>query len=234
MRGNRLLALLAVVLTTAACAHTTPPPSRPATATGPGWFDVGVPGYPVGEELPPGIEVLDSIPVEELTTSGTTGLDENDPCAGISPEVVAPARVDPASARNGNGVCFWRGDLTMSISSIPTTTMAKNVERHRLYADSGEDILAHLAWLRIDGHYALERIWACRPGAACWLSLDVGAPKVVNVLTYRHDRRGKPVPEELPNALDDYCPAARLVAQNLLRHLFRPVGATSVVTGPTK
>lgn len=236
MRGNRLLALFAVVLTTAACTPTAKAPSSPTTGTGPGWFDVGVPGYPAGEELSPGIEVLDSIPVEDLTTSGTTGLNESDPCAGIPPEVVAPAKVDPASAHIVVGGCTWNGELTMSISSVPANTMAKEVEQHRRYADSGENILAHLAWLRIDGHYALERIWARRPGAACWLSVDVGAPKAVYVLIYDPVRSGRSASEELPRALDEYCPAARLVAQNLLRHFFRPATdtTTSVVTGPPK
>lgn len=44
----------------------------------------------------------------------------------------------------------------------------------------------------------------------------------MHVLTFRYGRVGRPVSTELPIALDDYCPAARLVAQNLLRHPLPP------------
>jgi hypothetical protein len=94
-----------------------------------------------------------------------------------------------------------------------------------------------LAWLRIDGHYALERALATDPGSSCWLSVDVSAPQAVYVVVYRIDESGEVIPADLHTGVEGYCPLGRKVARSLLDHFdHRPARgtATGVITGPTK
>jgi hypothetical protein len=116
--------------------------------------------------------------------------------------------------------------------------MAREVEEHlRDASGGGTDVLAHLAWLRIDGHYALERVLATDPASSCWLSVDVSAPQAVYVVIMRTDESGKAIPADLRTGVEDYCPLGRKVTRSLLHHFdHRPAGgtATGVITGPTK
>lgn len=233
MRGNRLLALLAVV-TTASC---TTAPERP---TPPAELGTVSPAYPVGERLEPGIEVIDRIPLEKLTTTSAPALDEQNPCAGIPDKLITAHGFDTPPAASARLGCYWTEDdgLQLMVAAYPPTPMAQEVEEHLRDANGNStEVLAHLTWLRIDGHYALERILATDPASTCWLSVDVSAPQAVSVVIMRTDESGTAIPTDLRTGVEDYCPLGRKVTHSLLHHLdHRPAGgtATGVITGPTK
>jgi hypothetical protein len=197
MRGNRLLALLAVVMT-ASCTTAPKRPNWPPTPTA----ELGTvsPAYPVGGQLEPGIEVIDRIPVEKLATESAPVLDEQDPCAGIPDKLIAAHGFDTPPAASARLGCYWTedGGLQLMVAAYPPTPMAKEVEEHlRDASGGGTDVLAHLTWLRIDGHYALERILATDPASSCWLSVDVSAPQAVYVVIMRTDESGTAIPADL-------------------------------------
>lgn len=63
--------------------------------------------------------------------------------------------------------------------------MAKEVEQHRAMPTGGSvDPLVHLAWLRIDGHYAIECILEFDKTKGRWLTLDVSSPAIVHTIVY--------------------------------------------------
>jgi hypothetical protein len=166
----------------------------------------------------PGIEKIDSIPVDELSTSGTTALDESTPCASVPPDVVAPAGFTEAPVADDRPGCVWLSadSLVLTVSSIIEESMADAVADHTRMAPD----LPHLTWLRVDGHYVIERILASDTASTCFLTVDVSAPKPVNVHVYRLDPQTQQAVDVDPRkAAEAFCPTARHVAQNLLRHL---------------
>lgn len=126
----------------------------------------------------PDIEVLAAFPTQELTTSGN----------GLTAPPCRPG-------------CSWPGKLTVEISTFPPTPMARAVADTTRLAKAGG--LTHLAWLRINGHYAIEQIESAGPARACTLILDDGSPRAIRILVH------------------GACPAARKVAQSLLQPTFQ-------------
>lgn len=198
------------------------------------------PAYPPGIYLEPGVEVLERIPISDLSTTGHTQLNQTDPCVDIPHEIVTPAEVFATPARSDEHGCQWTGSHGLTISSHPATAMAKHVE-HSAYTatdhhSTSAGRLSHLAWLRIDGHYATEHIDAGDPTATCHLTIDLSSPRVVTVgLRSLGYITRKPVDTNPSAAVGDFCPTARAVAKNLVRHLdSRPAGpAGGAVPSPS-
>lgn len=82
------------------------------------------------------------------------------------------------------------------------------------------DPLAHLVWLRVDGHYAIERILKFDRTKSCWLPLDVSSSATMHVVMHRIDpATGEPVESDTDTSVNEVCPAARRIASNLLDHI---------------
>lgn len=222
MRCARILAALAATLTVAACTSSStiaPGIPRPSARLG-----TVAPAYPVGDELEPGIQVIDHIPTEALDTSGSVALDPQDPCRGIPTTVVTPAGFDGSPLKSDKFGCGWFSSgsgLGLELGDFPPQTMAREVAEHIEMANGrGVDKLSHLAWLLVDGHYVIERILKFDQSGGCWLSLDLRSRNVAHVIVYALDLEQKKVATNTPEfAVAAFCPRARTVAQNLLRHL---------------
>lgn len=239
MHHNRIIALLAVAALLAGCSASPAaiprtPASRPKAQLG-----TVAPAYPVGQELTSGIEVIDKIPIDELDTTGSVTLDEADPCASVPTEVVTSAGFNPIPVVRGAIACIWRAGsgLRVMIGAAPPRTMAEEVAEHvKMATGKATDPLAHLVWLLIDGHYAIERMLKFDQASSCWISVDLGSPTIAHVSVYTsrgHDPDGR----DPDTAMREYCPASRTVAQNLLRHLrgqpLDPAGS-GLSTAPTR
>lgn len=96
------------------------------------------------------------------------------------------------------------------------------------------DRLAHLAWLRVDGHYVIERVLEFDRTKGCWQSLDVSAPATMHTVVYRIDKAtGEPAESDTDTSVSEFCPVARRVANNLLDHLDDGSGWLSPYLHPT-
>ena len=211
MRAKHILALL-TVSALAGCGSPEP-----------GFFSRTMSSAQAAPDLASGIEEIDSIPVDELSTSGTIALDESTPCTSVPSEVVAPAGfTDPPVADDWPG-CVWLSadNLVLTVSAIVEGAMSDQVAEHeRMASGESADRLSHLKWLRVDGHYVIERILASDTASACFLTIDVGSPKTVNVAIYRLNPKTQDAVDVDPRkAAEAFCPTARQVAQNLLRQL---------------
>ncbi len=205
MRGKHIIAL-SIALALAGC-----------TSPEPGFWSRTM----RSAQVPPAVEEIDSIPVDDLSTSGTTALDESRPCGSVPRAVVAPAGfADPHGADTSLG-CLWLSadNLLLNVSSYNMGSMADEVD-HARRAPRGT--YSHLKWLRIDRHYAVESIHAGDSASACSLTVDVRSPKAVRLRVYRADpRERKAVDTDPRKAAEAFCPIARRVAWNLLRHFER-------------
>lgn len=217
MPYKKVIAMSGVGLLLAACTSTHFYPSARVGSV--------PPAYPVGHELSSGIIVIDRIPVEKLATSGTVALDKNDPCRSIPSTVVTPAGFPGEPVESSQFGCDWissMSGITLRVAGFPLGDMAKQVTGHIDTANgrAPPDSLAHLAWLLIDGHYVIERILKNDPSSGCFLTLDLGSPSVAFVIVYATDPIGqKPAVARVEDSVAEFCPRARTVAQNLLRHL---------------
>ena len=220
MPCKRFTALVTAASILASC--TAPPATVPSpTSSSPPSAQLGTvaPAYPVGTDLAPGIEVIEAIPVTELSTAKPFPLAGTDACTSIPAKVVNPAgTVTPVSSDEFG--CVWQGpDLGLDIGAEPEP-MAKEVEAHVAMANGGSDPLAHLTWLRVDGHYAIERILEFDPAKSCRLTLDVSSPATFHVMLYPIDpASGEPTKSDTRTSVRDVCPAARQIAKNLLNHI---------------
>ena len=217
MSRKRFTALIIAASTLASC--TTPP--KTSTAPHPS-AQLGTvsPAYPAGARLADGTEVIEAIPTAELSTTEPLPMDAAKPCTGMPAEVVTPAGVTTTPVLNGAFGCVWQGSNLAVEIGVQPDPMVKEVEEHVAMANGGStDQLAHLAWLRIDGHYAIERILEFDPTKSCWLSLDVSSPAALNVAVYRIDSTGEPAKSDTETSVNKRCPIARKIARNLLDHL---------------
>ena len=211
MSRKRFMAVIAAASTIAACAA--PQTAPPATPRPSAELGTVPPAYPVGE-LAPGTEVLEEIPVTELSDSEPLPFAGTDLCVSVPADVVEGATPVSSDQRG----CIWDdpNGTTVEIGAWEGS-MAKDVEEHVAMANGGTgDRLAHLAWLRIDDHHAIERILETDPTKGCYLTLDVSAPATFYVLVYR------PKPATDPDtaaSVRELCPAARKIATNLLDHI---------------
>lgn len=218
MFHKRFAAIIAAAVTLAACAappatHTIPVPSAQLGTV--------APAYPVGTDLADGVEVLAEIPTGELSTTEPVPLDGTKSCAAnIPPEVLTPAGVDPTVVSTDEYGCVWQGSgLSLEIGVL-IHPMAEEVEKHVAMADGrSPDQLAHLAWLRVGGHYAIERILKSDESKSCWLSLDLSTTVVVYLVLDSIDSTGNPVESDTETSVRTVCPTARTVALELLDHL---------------
>jgi hypothetical protein len=217
---KRFTALIAAASTFVACAA--PPATHSAPTTVPS-AQLGTvsPAYPVGTELADGVEVIETIPTADLSTTEPMPMDATKTCAANVPaDVVTPAGVIPTAVESDEFGCSWEGSGHALTIGVLTHSMAKEVEEHLAMAHGGStDRLAHLAWLRIDGHYAIERILEFDRSKSCWLSLDVSSTAIVHVVMNSIDSAGEPTKSDAETSVRKLCPVARQVARNLLNHL---------------
>jgi len=217
---KRFTALIAAASALAGC--TAPPatvPSPPSSSPPSAQLGTVTPAYPVGTDLAPGIEVISAIPLTELSTEEPFPLAGTDACTSVPVDVVAHAgTVTPVSSDEFG--CVWQGSgVGLDIGALPGS-MAKEVEAHIDMANGGSDPLAHLTWLRVDGHYAIERILEFDPAKSCWLTLDVSSPGTFHVALYPIDpASGDPTESDTRTSMRDVCPVARQIAKNLLDHI---------------
>jgi hypothetical protein len=209
---KRFTALVAATSTLVAC--TTPP----ATTDAPTSAELGTvsPAYPVGTDLEPGVAVLKAVPVAILFTTEPVPFDATDVCAAVPADVVTPAGFASTPVSDSEPSCVWHGSgLAVEIGILPYS-MAKTIEEHLAMANGGStDRLAHLAWLRIDDHYAIERILEFDRTKSCWLSLDVHAPATVHTVVYRIDpATGEPAESDAETSVSEICPVARQSARS--------------------
>lgn len=223
MRHKKILALLGSCLLLGACSSSPFPPSSPPRPTA--QLGTVPPAYQVGDELVPGIEVLDHIPVGELSTVGSAALDKRNPCKDIPPDVVTPAEFAPTPDKSDRDGCGWMtSGVALLVGASPPVSMTEAVTTHIDSANGRTgNALAHLAWLRVDGHYVIERIAKSDRSSGCWLDLDLGSPAVAFVVVVAIDlARDEPAVTSPLKSLLTFCPRARTVARNLLRHLVGP------------
>ncbi|WP_330842344.1 hypothetical protein [Actinophytocola sp.] len=165
--------------------------------------------------------MIAAIPIAELSTDKPVPLDVADPCDSVPAGAVSPAGVATTPVESNEFGCVWKGPtLGLEIGALPAS-MTKEVEAHVAMANrNSTDPLAHLAWLRIDGHYAIERILEFDRAKGCWLTLDVSAPAAVHAVTYQIDpATGERAESDTDTSVRDLCPATRKIARNLLAHL---------------
>ncbi|MFC4856696.1 hypothetical protein [Actinophytocola glycyrrhizae] len=218
MSRKRFTALIATACIASGCSAThrdpttTPPSARLGTVE---------PAYPVGTELLPGTTVIDAIPVADLSTTGHVDFDPDDPCAGVPADVVTPAGVEATPVLDSAIGCVWEGPGIALGISADHRSMAKQVEEHRAMSAGGAvDRLAHLVWLRIDDHYAIERVLEFDRTSSCFLTLDVSSSFVLTVSMYFIDPvTSEPADSDVETAVRERCPTARAVADELLDHL---------------
>jgi hypothetical protein len=217
---KRFTALIAAASALAGCtappATTSAPTTRPSAQLG-----TVAPAYPVGDDLAPDIEVIEAISVDELSTDEPVPLDVANPCASVPADAVGPSGVDPTPVENSEDGCLWHGSgRGAEIGALPYS-MADEVEEHLAMAtDKSIDSLAHLAWLRIDGHYAIERVLELDRTKSCWLTLDVSSTVTLRTVVYRIDTTtGEPAETDTDTSVRKVCPVTRKVAKNLLHHL---------------
>lgn len=220
MPRKRLTAFLAAMSTLAACAA---PPATHSTPAPSAQLGTVAPDYPAGTKLPDGVEVLEKIPTAELSTGEPIPLDGSKTCAAnVPPEVVTPAGVTPTPTVSDAYGCVWQGSGHGLEIGVLTHPMAKEVEEHIAMANGkSTDRLAHLAWLRVDGHYAIERVLDSDRTKSCWLSIDLSATAIVHISVYAIDSTGEPSNSDTETSVREFCPTTREVAINLLNHLNR-------------
>lgn len=217
MFRKRFATLFAVLSVLTGC---TAPPVTNNTIRPSAQLGTVEPVYPVGTDLAPDIEVIEVVPVNELSNSEPIPFDADDSCASVPADVVTPAGLASTPELGNDFGCLWHGPgLGLQIGTLPYS-MATEVEQHRDMSNGGStDPLAHLAWLRIDGHYAIERILELDRTKSCWLSLDVSSSTIVHVALYRIDTTGEPAESDTDTSLRKLCPVTREIAKNLLDHL---------------
>lgn len=218
MSRKRFTTLVAAASTLASC--TAPPAANPGPPPPSAQLGTVEPAYPVGTDLAPGIEVLKAIPVTELSTAEPFPLAGTDACVSVPAAVVAPAGDTVTPMSSDKYGCVWQAsDHGLEIGS-QSASMAKDVEAHIAMANGRSEPLAHLAWLRVDGHYAIERILELDRGKSCWLTLDVSSSGTMYVLLYPLDSTsGEPVDSDTDTSLRDVCPIAGQIAKNLLDYI---------------
>jgi hypothetical protein len=204
---KRFLAALVAASTVAGCAAP-PAPPHPSAELG-----TVAPAYPVGE-LEPGVEVLEAIPVIELSDTEPLPFAGTDLCESVPEEVVEGATPVSSDQRG----CIWDDPNGMTVEiGAWEGSMATEVEEHLAMANGRTaDSLAHLAWLRIDDHHAIERILEADPTKTCYLTLDVSAPATFYVSVYRIKSTTEP---DTATSVRELCPTARKIANNLLDHI---------------
>jgi hypothetical protein len=171
----------------------------------------GSPAAPgTGEQLSPGVEVVDSIP-GGLPASGAPRIDHGDVCGSIPTAALAELGYGEPHDR-WDIYCQWLDKrdghhfVNIGYFEIP---LAAKVERISLRPRT------HLRWLRIDGHYAVEEILDGDPMQSCSVIADYGASETLLVTTYT----GRDTPTE--DAVGQLCPKSRQVARAVLGHLGR-------------
>jgi hypothetical protein len=210
----------ALVATASILAGCTAPPATTSTPHPSARLGTVPPAYPVGASLEPGV-VLEAIPVAELSTTEPVPFYGTDLCASVPGQVVSPANVTATPVYSSEFGCVWHGsDMGLEIGAAPDS-MAKEVEAHLAMANGrSTDRLAHLAWLRVDGHYAIERILKFDRTKGCWLTLDVSSPATMHVVVYRIDpATGEPAESDTDTSVSEICPVTRQIASNLLDHI---------------
>jgi hypothetical protein len=226
LRHKRLLAVLAAAATLGACttapATRTIPSSAPVSPAQPSaQLGTLAPAYPPGTDVEPGVEVLPAIPANELSTTAPIPIVPPDMCANVPADVVTAAGLDPTpTADDDIDRCVWRGSgLGLEIGAV-TYTMAEEVADHvAMSTGRSGDPLAHLAWLRIGDHYAIERILKFDRAASCWLSLDLSIEGSAFAVVYRVSPSGNPVNAAPADSVEEICPITRKIAKKLLNHL---------------
>jgi hypothetical protein len=221
LHHKRLLAVLAATAALGACAtapaaRTTATGSTPAPSAQLGTL---APAYPPGTSIERGVQILPAIPVDELSTTAQIPFVPPDVCANVPADVVTTVGLEPAPTANRADICTWQGSGLGLDIGVMDSTMAEQVAEHVDMSTGGSEPLAHLAWLRIGDHYAVERILEFDPGAGCWLSLDLSIPGVAFVLAVPVNPSGDPVDNDPANSVEEICPIARKVAKKLLNHL---------------
>lgn len=218
---SRSLIALAAVVTLAACS---PAPARPAGTgpTTPPSAELGTvaSAYPPGSEIEPDVAVLASIPVGELTTTEPIPLEPPSMCANVPSNLLTEAGLDPAPVSGDQrDMCGWRGG-NLGVQIGVGDTMADQVAEHvDMATGRTTDRLAHLAWLRVGTHYAIERVLEFDRSATCMLTLDLSIPGTVHVQVFPTDPSGDPVEAEPADSVESRCPIARRLAAQLLDHL---------------
>lgn len=140
-------------------------------------------------------------------------------CANVPSGLLAEAGLDPAPVSDRLDSCGWRGG-TLGVQIGVGSTMADQVAEHvDMATGRTTDQLAHLAWLRVGGHYAIERVLEFDPSATCTLTLDLSIPGTLYVQLFPTDGTGESVEAEPTDSVEKRCPAARRMAAQLLDHL---------------
>lgn len=222
MHHKRLLAVLAATATLGACATApTAANGAPVSSAQPSaQLGTLAPAYPPGTGIERGVEVLQAIPVDELSTTAPIPFVPPDVCANVPADVVTAAGLDATPTTNRTDTCGWQGPGLGLEIGVMDSTMAEQVAEHvAMSTGRATDRLSHLAWLRIGDHYAIERILKFDPSASCWLSLDLSIEGSAYAVVYPVDASGEPVETEAAKSVEEICPVARTVARRLLDHL---------------
>lgn len=176
--------------------------------------------YPPGSEIEPDVAVLASVPVDDLTTSEPIPLEPTDMCANVPSTVLTSAGLDPAPVSNRVDMCGWRGgNLGVQIGALGSTMADQVAEHVDMATGRATDPLAHLAWLRVGAHYAIERILEFDRFATCTLTLDLSIPGTLYIQLFPTDGAGDSVEAEPADSVESRCPVARRMAAQLLDHL---------------
>lgn len=195
------------------------------TAGGGGLFSSGkAPGSPAIGTLSPdlptgplpesGIQVVDQIPVDELKTNRPAKFKDGSICEDVPRAALKELRLKPSTVEWAS-VCQYidSNGVYINLGRIPTT-MRENAEYHlKSAAGDTTDELTHLAWLRIDGHYAFERILKSDRGQGCTIYADYGSPEPLYAMIYKEKVK------ETKASVKDLCPIARNAVQVTLKHL---------------
>jgi len=154
--------------------------------------------------------VVDSIP-GGLPASGAPRIDHRDVCGSIPAAALAELGYGAPHDR-WDVFCQWldkRDGHHFVNVGYGELALAASVKR------INPDLLSHLRWLRIEGHYAVEQILDYDPMQSCSVTAEYGASETLLVTTYT----GLDTPTE--DAVGQLCPKSRQVARAVLGHLGR-------------
>jgi len=163
-----------------------------------------------GNQLSPGIEVVDSIP-GGLPASGAPRIDHADVCGSIPAAALAELGYGEPHDR-WDVYCQWLDErdghhfVNVGYNEVPMAVSLKHII---------PGIESHLRWLRIDGHYAIEEIHDYDPMQSCSVIAEYGATEMLIVSTYTG------LETSTEDAVGQLCPKSRQVARVVLGHLGR-------------